>query len=50
MEYVEGESLHDLLAREKKLDPERGLDLISAICAGVGPHIIRVSFTATSSR
>jgi len=36
MEYVEGESLHDLLAREKKLDPERALDLISAICAGVG--------------
>jgi len=36
MEYVEGESLHDLLNREKKLDPERALDLISAICAGVG--------------
>lgn len=36
MEYVEGESLHDLLAREKKLDPERALDLISAVCAGVG--------------
>lgn len=36
MEYVEGESLHDLLAREKRLSPERALDLISAICAGVG--------------
>jgi len=36
MEYVEGESLHDLLAREKKLDPERAFELISAICAGVG--------------
>ncbi len=36
MEYVEGESLHDLLAREKKLDPETALDLMSAICAGVG--------------
>lgn len=36
MEYVEGESLHDLLAREKKLDPEKALDVISAICAGVG--------------
>jgi serine/threonine-protein kinase len=36
MEYVEGESLHDLLAREKKLDPERALELMSAICAGVG--------------
>src|SRR6185369_11098104 len=36
MEYVEGESLHDLLNREKKLDPERALELISAICAGVG--------------
>ena len=36
MEYVEGESLHDLLAREKKLDPEKAFELISAICAGVG--------------
>lgn len=36
MEYVEGESLHDLLARENKLDPERALELMSAICAGVG--------------
>lgn len=36
MEYVEGESLHDLLAREKHLDPERALELMSAICAGVG--------------
>ena len=36
MEYVEGESLHDLLAREKSLDPETALDLIAAVCAGVG--------------
>jgi eukaryotic-like serine/threonine-protein kinase len=36
MEYVEGESLHDLLAREGKLSPERALDVMSAICAGVG--------------
>ncbi|HEV8592467.1 MAG TPA: bifunctional serine/threonine-protein kinase/formylglycine-generating enzyme family protein [Pyrinomonadaceae bacterium] len=36
MEYVEGESLHDLLTREKVLDPERAFELISAICAGVG--------------
>lgn len=36
MEYVEGESLHDLLAREKRLSPERALELMSAICAGVG--------------
>ena len=36
MEYVEGESLHDLLAREKKLSPEKALDLMAAICAGVG--------------
>ena len=36
MEYVEGESLHDLLTREKSLDPERALELMSAICAGVG--------------
>lgn len=36
MEYVEGESLHDLLAREKRLDPERAFELMSAICSGVG--------------
>ncbi|HEX6126281.1 MAG TPA: bifunctional serine/threonine-protein kinase/formylglycine-generating enzyme family protein, partial [Pyrinomonadaceae bacterium] len=36
MEYVEGESLHDLLAREKILQPERALELMAAICAGVG--------------
>ena len=36
MEYVEGESLHDLLAREQKLSPERALEIMSAICAGVG--------------
>jgi len=36
MEYVEGESLHDLLTREQKLSPERALDLMSAIASGVG--------------
>jgi len=36
MEYVEGESLHDLLTREKVLSPARALELMSAICAGVG--------------
>lgn len=36
MEYVEGESLHDLLAREKRLEPEKAVDLMAAICAGVG--------------
>src|SRR5436190_19367652 len=36
MEYVEGESLHDLLAREKSLSPDRALELMTAVCAGVG--------------
>ena len=36
MEYVEGESLHDLLAREKSLPPDRALELITAVCSGVG--------------
>lgn len=36
MEYVDGESLHDLLTREKRLDPEKALELMSAICSGVG--------------
>lgn len=36
MEYVEGESLHDLLGREKSLSPERAFELMAAVCAGVG--------------
>ncbi len=36
MEFVEGESLHDLLARENRLSSERAFDLMSPICAGVG--------------
>jgi serine/threonine protein kinase/formylglycine-generating enzyme required for sulfatase activity len=36
MEFVEGESLHDLLAREKRLSPQRAFELMSAIGAGVG--------------
>lgn len=36
MEYVEGESLHDLLAREKQLAPQKALELMAAIGAGVG--------------
>ena len=36
MEYVEGESLHDIKKKKKRLDPEKAYDLIAAICAGVG--------------
>ncbi len=36
MEFIEGESLHDLLAREQKLSPDRAFELTSAICAGIG--------------
>lgn len=36
MEYVEGESLHELLAREGRLAPQRAFEMMSAICAGVG--------------
>jgi serine/threonine-protein kinase len=36
MEYVEGESLHDLLEREGKLSPEKALELMAAIAAGIG--------------
>ncbi len=36
MEFVEGESLHDLLTREGKLPPEKAVELMSAICAGIG--------------
>ena len=36
MEYVNGEALHDLLAREKSLSADRALELMLAVCAGVG--------------
>ncbi len=36
MEYVEGETLHDLLAREKILAPTKALEIMAAIAAGVG--------------
>ncbi|MBV9216876.1 MAG: SUMF1/EgtB/PvdO family nonheme iron enzyme [Acidobacteria bacterium] len=36
MEYVEGESLHDMLQREKKLSPEVAFEMMQAVCSGVG--------------
>ncbi|MBP9664720.1 MAG: SUMF1/EgtB/PvdO family nonheme iron enzyme [Pyrinomonadaceae bacterium] len=36
MEYVEGESLHDVLAREQALSPEQAFEMMAAVCAGVG--------------
>src|SRR3989440_6049595 len=36
MEYVEGESLHEMLAREGSFSPEKAFELMAAICSGVG--------------
>ena len=35
MEFVKGESLHDLLVREKRLSPEDALEILNGICNGV---------------
>jgi serine/threonine-protein kinase len=35
MEHVEGEALHDLLVREKRLTPQYALEILSAICSGL---------------
>lgn len=35
MEYVEGESLHDMLERETRLSPEKSLEVITAIGNGL---------------
>ena len=35
MEYVEGETLADLMVREAPLDPDRAVDLILQVCAGL---------------
>jgi serine/threonine protein kinase/formylglycine-generating enzyme required for sulfatase activity len=36
MEFVEGQSLHELLARQKRLAPAESVRIMLAICAGVG--------------
>ncbi len=36
MEYVEGESLHEMLAREGRFSPEKAYEVMAAICSGVG--------------
>ena len=36
MEYIEGEALHDLLVREKRLPPAMAFQILSAICSGLG--------------
>lgn len=35
MDYIDGESLEDLLKREKKLSPEKAVEIMSAICEGL---------------
>ena len=36
MEFVEGRSLHDILLEEKRLSPEQSVEIMLAVCAGVG--------------
>ena len=36
MEFVEGRSLHDLLSQEKRLAWEQAVEIMLAVCAGVG--------------
>lgn len=36
MEFVKGKSLHDFLAEQGRLSPERALEIMAAVCAGVG--------------
>jgi len=35
MEYVEGETLADLIAQKSPLDPDRAVDLVLQVCAGL---------------
>jgi eukaryotic-like serine/threonine-protein kinase len=35
MEFVKGRSLHDLLAEERVLSPQRALEIMSPVCAGM---------------
>ncbi|HKR11873.1 MAG TPA: SUMF1/EgtB/PvdO family nonheme iron enzyme [Pyrinomonadaceae bacterium] len=36
MEFIKGKSLQDLLTEQGRLSPERALEIMAAICAGVG--------------
>lgn len=36
MEFIKGKSLHDILATGGKLMPERALEIMTAICCGIG--------------
>jgi serine/threonine protein kinase len=36
MEYVESETLADLMARKGPIDPDRAVDLVLQVCAGLG--------------
>jgi serine/threonine protein kinase/formylglycine-generating enzyme required for sulfatase activity len=36
MDFIQGRSLQELLAQEGRLTPQRALEIIAAVCAGVG--------------
>ncbi|HEY0079864.1 MAG TPA: bifunctional serine/threonine-protein kinase/formylglycine-generating enzyme family protein [Pyrinomonadaceae bacterium] len=36
MEFIQGESLSDILQREGRLEPARTLDIMTGVCAGLG--------------
>lgn len=36
MEFIKGKSLQDLLTEQGRLSPERALEIMAAVCAGVG--------------
>ncbi len=35
MEFIEGRSLHDILAQQKRLSPSQAVEIMLAVCAGV---------------
>src|SRR5215831_9990012 len=36
MDFIEGKSLHELLSEAGRLPPQRALEVVAAVCAGVG--------------
>ena len=50
MEYVDGDTLRDVLKKEGPLPPKRAMEIVADVCAALDFSTGTASCTATSSR